>query len=61
MRIEDQLWWSPFVDANEVTVEVEDGVATLSGTADSWSERGAARDNAYDGGATVCPQSAPGQ
>jgi len=49
--IEDQLWWSPFVDSDQITVTVEDGVATLTGTANSWQERGAAADNAYDGGA----------
>lgn len=50
--IEHELFWSPFVDADEVTVRVRDGVATLTGTVDSWMERGAARDNAIDGGAT---------
>lgn len=49
--IEDELWWSPFVDSNEVTVSVKDGVATLRGTVDTWKERGAATDNAYEGGA----------
>lgn len=49
--IERELWWSPFVDADEVTVSVKNGTATLTGTVDSWSERWAARDNAYDGGA----------
>ena len=37
--------------ADEVRVSVEDGVATLCGTVSSWLEAGAARDNAYDGGA----------
>ncbi|MDX1390442.1 MAG: BON domain-containing protein, partial [Acidobacteriota bacterium] len=50
--IEDELFWSPFVDADQVTVTVDDGVATLTGTVDSWTEKGAARDNAFDGGAT---------
>ncbi|MGC9324685.1 MAG: BON domain-containing protein [Desulfomonilia bacterium] len=49
--INDELWWSPFVDANEVTVTVNDGVVTLTGTVDSWSEYRAAVKNAYDGGA----------
>jgi osmotically-inducible protein OsmY len=30
---------------------VTDGVATLTGTVDSWAERRAATDNAYEGGA----------
>ncbi len=49
--IQDELWWSPFVEHEQVTVTVEDGVATLRGTVDSEMERGAAVDNAFDGGA----------
>ncbi|MEZ5318533.1 MAG: BON domain-containing protein [Vicinamibacterales bacterium] len=49
--IESQLWWSPFVDSDEVTVTVDDGVARLTGTVDSWSEYNAATDNAFEGGA----------
>jgi osmotically-inducible protein OsmY len=49
--IEDELWWSPFVDSDEVTVTVQHGVATLAGTVDSWSERDAAMENAMEGGA----------
>jgi osmotically-inducible protein OsmY len=49
--IEDELFWSPFVDSNEVRVSVKDGVATLTGVVDTWRERGAAADNAYDDGA----------
>jgi osmotically-inducible protein OsmY len=49
--IEDELFWSPFVDADDVKVTVEDGKATLTGTVGSWSEYGAAQDNAYEGGA----------
>jgi osmotically-inducible protein OsmY len=50
-RIERQLFWSPFVSAGEVTVTVENGVATLSGQVDSWSEVQAATENALQGGA----------
>ncbi|MGD8397103.1 MAG: BON domain-containing protein [Candidatus Eiseniibacteriota bacterium] len=50
-NIENELWWSPYVDSEDVTVEVDEGVATLTGTVDSWSERRAATENAYDGGA----------
>jgi osmotically-inducible protein OsmY len=49
--IEKQLFWSPFVDADDVKVDVEKGVATLTGTVDSWSESNAAVNNAYEGGA----------
>ncbi|MFO8013242.1 MAG: BON domain-containing protein [Phycisphaerae bacterium] len=50
--IEDELWWSPFVDKDQVTVSVENGVAHLTGEVDDWSEREAATQNAYEGGAT---------
>jgi len=49
--IEEELFWSPFVDADEVNVAVDNGEATLTGTVDSWSEYNAAANNAYDGGA----------
>lgn len=49
--IEDEIWWSPFIDAGEITVAVADGVATLTGAVDSWSEWYAASENAYEGGA----------
>ena len=51
LDIQDELWWSPFVDADQVDVEVVNGVATLTGTVDSWSEWQAAQENAYEGGA----------
>ncbi|MFO7975678.1 MAG: BON domain-containing protein, partial [Candidatus Hydrogenedentota bacterium] len=50
-EIESQLWWSPFVDSDDVNVSVDDGTATLTGTVESWSEYWAARENAFDGGA----------
>jgi osmotically-inducible protein OsmY len=49
--IEDHMWWSPFVDADDVYVTVNDGVAALTGTVDTLAERRAATENAYDGGA----------
>ncbi|MFP4053475.1 MAG: BON domain-containing protein [Phycisphaerae bacterium] len=51
-EISDELWWSPFVDSDQVKVSVDNGVATLTGKVDSWSELEAARQNAYEGGAT---------
>lgn len=51
--VEDELFWSPFVDSDEVTVEVDDGIATLTGTVDTWSEREAAAENAFEGGAVA--------
>jgi osmotically-inducible protein OsmY len=50
--IETELFWSPFVDSDEVTVTVDDGEAMLTGSVDTMSERAAAAKNAYDGGAT---------
>ncbi len=49
--IESQLFWSWFVDSDDISVEVEEGVATLTGTADSWHEVQAAVSNAFEGGA----------
>ncbi len=49
--IESQFWWSPFVDADQVKVSVDNGVATLRGTVDTWSERRSAVQNALEGGA----------
>lgn len=50
-NIEQELFWSPFVDSGDVDVKVEVGVATLEGTVDSQMEKTAARENAYQGGA----------
>ena len=50
--IQDELWWSPFVDADQVIVSVNDGTATLTGQVDSIHEKRAAAENAIEGGAT---------
>ncbi len=44
--IVDQLYWDTRVDASDVTVEVESGVATLGGSIDSVVARNAAVDDA---------------
>lgn len=49
--IESQLWWSPFVDSDDVSVEVRSGVATLTGTVEDYDELQAAKENAREGGA----------
>ena len=49
--IEYQLWWSPFVDRNQVDVAVENGKVTLTGTVNSRIEMDYAVRNAYEGGA----------
>ena len=51
--IRGELFWSPYVDAEEVAVSVHNGVATLKGTVDSYSEMYSALANAYEGGATT--------
>lgn len=49
--IRQELEWSPFVDAEDVDVEVQDGIATLTGTVDTWMEWRTAQENALEGGA----------
>lgn len=50
-EVTDQLFWSPYVDADEIEVTVTDGVVTLEGEVQTWSEREAAEHNAWEGGA----------
>ncbi|MBD3167881.1 MAG: BON domain-containing protein, partial [candidate division Zixibacteria bacterium] len=49
--INSNLYWSPFVNQDEIKVEVDDGVVTLTGTVYFWNERVAAEDNAFQAGA----------
>ncbi len=49
--IEKELEWSPFVNADEIQVRVEDGKVTLTGRVDSWREHEVAIENAFEGGA----------
>lgn len=49
--IKDELWWSPLVDAENIKVSVDDGVATLEGKVYWWSEIQSAVADAYQGGA----------
>jgi osmotically-inducible protein OsmY len=51
-EIAAELRWSPYVDSDDVKVSVHEGVATLNGEVDSWSEYNAAMENALDGGAS---------
>jgi osmotically-inducible protein OsmY len=46
-----ELWWSPFVDEDDVQVNVINGRAELTGEVGTWAEYGAAARNAYEGGA----------
>ncbi|MBD3419316.1 MAG: BON domain-containing protein [Chitinivibrionales bacterium] len=50
-NVKNQLYWSPFVDQEQVQVNVDDGIVTLSGVAATRSEYQAAVENAFDGGA----------
>lgn len=49
--IERELVWNPFIDRSQISVIVEDGVADLTGTVDTWFERQKATEEAYEGGA----------
>ena len=49
--VESELFWSPFVDSDEIDIEVENGVVTLRGKVESSREYSAARENAFEGGA----------
>lgn len=50
-QVEDQLFWSPYVDSDALDVKVINGVVTLKGEVDTWSEREAAEENAWQAGA----------
>lgn len=50
-QVNGQLTWSPFVDADDVEVDVNAGVVTLTGKVDTWAERSDAEENAWEGGA----------
>lgn len=47
----DQLFWSVFVESDDISVSVRNGVVTLSGTVSSWGEYDDAEKNAYQAGA----------
>lgn len=49
--VKDELWWSPYIDSDEVAVTVQDGIVTLVGVVDSLRDRRIATENAYEGGA----------
>ncbi|MBD3181581.1 BON domain-containing protein [Candidatus Poribacteria bacterium] len=49
--VESQLFWSPFVDSDDIDVSVENGIATLSGSVSNVFEFKSAIKNAKDGGA----------
>lgn len=51
-NIANEFYWSPFVDANEIKIEVDDGVATLTGKVRTRLEHDKAIENAWEGGPT---------
>jgi osmotically-inducible protein OsmY len=46
--IKNNMFWDSWVDSNKVNVGVDHGVVTLTGTVDSWREKRAAGDDAWD-------------
>ncbi|MCL5264852.1 MAG: BON domain-containing protein [Chloroflexi bacterium] len=51
--IRDSLFWDAWVDSRKVTVQVEDGVVTLSGAVRAPLEKKAAEDDAWDASGVV--------
>jgi osmotically-inducible protein OsmY len=49
--IKDELYWSPFVDEEQVSITVDRGVVTLTGNVETWTERLEAGKNAWEAGA----------
>ena len=50
-NIADELWWSPFVDREDIKIDVNNGVAHLNGVVDSYREKVYAEYNAFEAGA----------
>ena len=49
--VEKELMWSPYINSDEVNVEVDNGHVKLTGTVETWRERAAATESALEGGA----------
>ena len=52
-KVHTELLWSPFVNRHLITVDVKDGVVTLTGSVSSLQERLRAREEAYEAGAAL--------
>ena len=52
-NIEDAFFWSPFVHSDDITVTVDGGVATLTGTVGTWIGYDEADKDAHKSGATT--------
>ncbi|MBD3288790.1 BON domain-containing protein, partial [candidate division KSB1 bacterium] len=51
--IKDEFFWSLFVDGDNINIDVEDGLVTLTGTVSSHYEAQLAVHNAFEGGARM--------
>lgn len=49
--IEDEFFWSPFVDGDDIDIAAKYGVVTLTGKVEDSGEYRAATENAFEGGA----------
>jgi osmotically-inducible protein OsmY len=49
--IQERFQRSPFIEANQIAVTVQDGIATLTGTVEIWQKRNLVVDQALKGGA----------
>jgi osmotically-inducible protein OsmY len=49
--VADQMFWSPYLNRNEIDIAVDDGVVTLKGEVDTWVEYNKAREESFEGGA----------
>ncbi|MEO0473182.1 MAG: BON domain-containing protein, partial [Bacteroidota bacterium] len=52
-EIYNQLYWSPFIRADKLTVVVKNGIATLMGEVPSWQQKREAINQTYDAGANA--------
>ncbi|MDQ8198831.1 BON domain-containing protein [Pelagicoccus enzymogenes] len=50
-RIAEEIYWSPFISLEDISIAVDDGIATLVGEVESLKEKNAATENAIEGGA----------
>jgi osmotically-inducible protein OsmY len=49
--INEQLFWSPYIDEHRIEVTVQDGMVKLEGNVDSWKAYWLVEKNAFEGGA----------
>ena len=49
--MQSELYWSPFVDSDDISVSVNNGEVTLKGTVEDENEVDDAIENAYEAGA----------